>query len=98
MSSDENVIAMPTDNSVASDSIAAKLIEVSRVAESLDTVLHDTYDGLNLFDCTLNVASAATSTTSSAVERKAASANNSDVRIFISLYFYVESINCCFSF
>lgn len=81
MSSDENVIAMPTDNSIASDSISAKLIEVSRVAESLDTVLHDTHDGLNILDCTLNVASTATSTASSSAERKAASANNSDVSL-----------------
>lgn len=83
MSSDENVIAMPTDNSIASDSISAKLIEVSRVAESLDTVLHDTHSGLNLFESTLNVASAVTSTssTSVAVERKVASANTSDVRM-----------------
>lgn len=72
MSSDENIIAMPADNSIASDSISAKLIEVSRVAESLDGVLHETQDRLNIFETTMNVAMASTS--------KASSANTSDVR------------------
>lgn len=72
MSSDENIIAMPADNSIASDSISAKLIEVSRVAESLDGVLHETQDRLNIFETTMNVAMASTS--------KGSSANTSDVR------------------
>lgn len=80
MSSDENVIAMPADNSIASDSISAKLIEVSRVAESLDTVLHETQDGMNIFESTMNVAMPSSSSTSTAPERKMSSANNSDVR------------------
>lgn len=78
MSSEENVIAMPADNSIASDSITAKLIEVSRVAESLDTVLHETQDGLNVFE-------SAMVSTSSTAERKLSSANNSDVRQIDSL-------------
>lgn len=77
MSNEENIIAMPTDNSIATDSISAKLIEVSRVAESLDVVIHETQDALNLFDSSLPIA-----TTSSAVpiDRKSSSANTSDVR------------------
>lgn len=81
MSSDENVIAMPADNSIASDSISAKLIEVSRVAESLDTVLHETQDGMNIFESTMNTSlNASSSSTSTGPERKISSANNSDVR------------------
>lgn len=76
MSSDENVIAMPADNSIASDAISAKLIEVSHVAESLDAILHETQDGLNIFESTMNVGAS----TSSTIDRKASSANNSDVR------------------
>lgn len=90
MSSEENVIAMPADNSIASDSISAKLIEVSRVAESLDTILHETQDGLNAFESTI-----ATSTSSSR-ERKLSSANNSDVRLLI--YKFNISLSCFFSF
>lgn len=85
MSSEENIIAMPADNSIASDSISAKLIEVSRVAESLDTIIHETQDGLNIFETnnnnntpTIPIAS------TSSVDGKASSANTSDVsRIFI---------------
>lgn len=80
MSSEENVIAMPADNSIASDSISAKLIEVSRVAESLDTVLHETQDGLNIFESTMNVSTAPSTSSGGASERKLSSANNSDVR------------------
>lgn len=79
MSSDENVIAMPADNSIASDSISAKLIEVSRVAESLDTVLHETQDGMNIFESTMNAAMTSSTSTSAGPERKVTSANNSDV-------------------
>lgn len=79
MSSDENVIAMPADNSIASEAISAKLIEVSHVAESLDAILHETQDGLNIFENTMNVG-ASSSTSSTGVDRKASSANNSDVR------------------
>lgn len=75
MSSDENIIARPADNSIASDSISTKLIEVSRVAESLDTVFHETQDGLNIFESTMNAPVATTST----VERKISSTNTSDV-------------------
>lgn len=73
MSSDENVIAMPADNSIASDAISAKLVEVSHVAESLDAILHETQDGLNIFESTMSVGA-------STVDRKTSTANNSDVR------------------
>lgn len=79
MSSEENVIASPTDNSIATDSISAKLIEVSRVAESLDAILHETQDTLNIFETTqVPIAS-----TSSSVDRKTSSANTSDVSNFL---------------
>lgn len=78
MSSEENIIAMPADNSIASDSISAKLIEVSRVAESLDTVLHETQDGLHIFESAMNATM--TSSSSTAVDRKVSSGNTSDVR------------------
>lgn len=78
MSSDENVIAMPADNSIASDAISAKLIEVSHVAESLDAILHETQDGLNIFENTMN-AGVSSSTSSTGTDRKASSANNSEV-------------------
>lgn len=78
MSGEENIIAMPTDNSIATDSISAKLIEVSRVAESLDVILHETQDGLNLFESSLPIAS--TSTPTATIDRKISSANTSDVR------------------
>ena len=81
MSSDENVIAMPADNSIASDSISAKLIEVSRVAESLDTALHETEDGLSVIESTTNTV-ISPSTSSTAPERKNSSVSNSDVRLF----------------
>lgn len=84
MSSEENVIAMPADNSIASDAISAKLIEVSRVAESLDTILHETQDGLNNFESMM-----ATST-SAGVERKLSSTNNSDVSFFFSRNFNIS--------
>lgn len=77
MSSEENIIAMPADNSIASDSISAKLIEVSRVAESLDTVLHETQDGLHIFESAMNATMASTSSTG--VDRKVSSGNTSDV-------------------
>ncbi|CRL08293.1 CLUMA_CG021374, isoform B [Clunio marinus] len=77
MSSEENVIAMPGDNSIAADSISAKLIEVSRVAESLDNVLHEMQDDLNIFESTMSGTSS-TTTPSTTVERKISSANNSD--------------------
>lgn len=83
MSSEENVIALPADNSIASDSISAKLIEVSHVAESLDTVLHETQDGLSIFESTMNVIS----TSSAGVDRKATSTNNSDVSRIIAVLF-----------
>lgn len=70
MSSDENIIATPADNSMACEAISAKLIEVSHVAESLDGILHDTQDGLNIFESSVAAASS--------VDRKAT--NNSDVR------------------
>lgn len=76
MSSEENIIAMPADNSIASDSISAKLIEVSRVAESLDTVLHETQDGLHIFESSMNT----TMASSTGVDRKMSSGNTSDVR------------------
>lgn len=79
MSSEENIIAMPTDNSIASDSISAKLIEVSRVAESLDTILHETQDSLSIFESTMHVAMQQPSTASGGVERKVSSASTSDV-------------------
>lgn len=79
MSSDENVIAMPADNTIASDAISAKLIEVSHVAESLDAILHETQDGLNIFESTMNIGASSSSTVT---DRKASSANNSDVRQF----------------
>lgn len=82
MSSEENVIAMPGDNSIASDSISAKLIEVSRIAESLDAALHETQDGLTIFEGAM---SSTATTPSTAVERKISSANNSDVRSFTRL-------------
>lgn len=82
MSSDENVIAMPSDNTIASDAISAKLIEVSHVAESLDAILHETQDGLNIFESTMNIGA---STSSTGNDRKASSANNSDVRNFKQL-------------
>lgn len=78
MSSDENIIAMPVDNSIASESISAKLIEVSRVAESLDTALHETQDGLNFIESTMN-SIVSPATPSSGPERKFSPANNSDV-------------------
>lgn len=78
MSGEENIIAQPADNSIASDSISAKLIEVSRVAESLDTVLHETQDGLSIFESTMHAAMP-TSSLSVGVERKVSSANTSDV-------------------
>lgn len=74
MSSEENIIAMPADNSIASDSISAKLIEVSRVAESLDTVLHQTQDGLNMFESTMSATVASSSTE---IERKIITSGNS---------------------
>lgn len=78
MSSDENVIAMPADNTIASDAISAKLIEVSHVAESLDVILHETQDGLNILESTMNTGGASSS--SSTIDRKASSANTSEVR------------------
>jgi len=69
MSSEENIIATPADNSIAADAISAKLIEVSQVAESLDVVLHETQDGLSVFEA---------STSLPFGDRKS-SANNSDV-------------------
>ena len=69
---------MPADNSIASDSISAKLIEVSRVAESLDTVLHQTQDDLSIFESAMHVVMQPTTSTSG-VERKTSSANTSDV-------------------
>lgn len=77
MSSEENIIAMPSDNSIATDSISAKLIEVSRVAESLDGVLHDTQDALNLFENSLPIAGSSAPIVT--VDRKITSANTSDV-------------------
>lgn len=79
MSSDENVIAMPADNSIASDSISAKLIEVSRVAESLDAALHETQDGMSVIESTAKPVMSP-STSSNGPERKNSSASNSDVR------------------
>lgn len=83
---------MPSDNSIASDSISAKLIEVSRVAESLDVILHETQDGLNIFESTMSVATASPAV----VERKISSANLSDVRkLQIRL---ITVITNCFNF
>lgn len=73
MSSEEIIIALPADNSIAYDSISAKLIEVSRVAESLDTVLHETQDGLSFLESTMP------STSVAGVERKDATVNIIDV-------------------
>jgi hypothetical protein len=73
MSSEENIIAMPSDTTIATDSISAKLIEVSRVAESLDTIIHDTQDALCLFESTAAVAC------SSSSDRKNLPGNTSDV-------------------
>ena len=75
MSSEDNFIAN-AENTIACDAISEKLIEVSRVAESLDGILHDTQDGLDIFECTIPVA---TTSTTTAAERKASYANNSDV-------------------
>lgn len=90
MSSDENVIAMPADNSIASESISAKLIEVSRVAESLDTALHETQDGMSLNESTTN-AVMSPSTSSDGPERKNSSASNSDVRKKLSFVLLTNS-------
>ena len=76
MSSEDNFIAN-AENTIACDAISEKLIEVSRVAESLDGILHDTQDGLDIFECTLPVS---TTSTTTAADRKASYAsNNSDV-------------------
>lgn len=81
MSSEENIIAMPTDNSIATDSISAKLIEVSRVAESLDAIIHETQDALNIFENNSSSTAAATMpvASTSSVDGKTSSANTSDV-------------------
>lgn len=82
MSSEENIIAVPADNSIASESISAKLIEVSRVAESLDTVLHQTQDGLNIYENTMSGSGVeSSSSTASVIDRKAG--NTSDVRFLL---------------
>jgi hypothetical protein len=90
MSNEENIIALPTDNSIATDSISAKLIEVSRVAESLDVILHETQDALNLFENSQPNASTSSPTTTtttavamSVIDRKSSSANTSDVSVDI---------------
>jgi hypothetical protein len=89
MSNEENIIALPTDNSIATDSISAKLIEVSRVAESLDVILHETQDALNLFENSQPNASTSSPTTTTAaaamsvIDRKSSSANTSDVSVDI---------------
>lgn len=80
MSSEENIIAMPADNSIATDSISAKLIEVSRVAESLDAIIHETQDALNIFENNSSTAAATMPVAStSSVDGKTSSANTSDV-------------------
>ena len=79
MSSEENIIAMPTDNSIASDSISAKLIEVSRVAESLDAIIHETQDALNIFENNSSIAATLPVASTSSVDGKTSSANTSDV-------------------
>ena len=79
MSSEENIIAMPTDNSIASDSISAKLIEVSRVAESLDAIIHETQDALNIFENNSSTAATLPVASTSSVDGKTSSANTSDV-------------------
>lgn len=81
MSNEENIIAMPADNSIATDSISAKLIEVSRVAESLDAVLHETQDALNIFENNNTTAAAVASTSSSVIDRKTSAGNTSDVSL-----------------
>lgn len=78
MSSEDNFIAN-AENTIACDAISEKLIEVSRVAESLDGILHDTQDGLDIFECTIPAAATTISSTSTAADRKASYANNSDV-------------------
>lgn len=94
MSSEDNFIAN-AENTIACDAISEKLIEVSRVAESLDGILHETQDGLDIFECTLPVAT--TSTTTTAADRKASYANNSDVSFLNGNYFEnCENNNCLF--
>lgn len=84
MSNEENIIALPTDNSIATDSISSKLIEVSRVAESLDVILHETQDALKLFESTQpNASTSSPTTTSNVIDRKSSSANTSDVSVDI---------------
>ncbi|XP_070494833.1 titin isoform X6 [Chironomus tepperi] len=78
MSSEENIIAMPADNSIASDSISAKLIEVSRVAESLDAIIHETQDALNIFENNSSTAATLPVASTSSVDGKTSSANTSD--------------------
>ena len=79
MSSEENIIAMPADNSIATDSISAKLIEVSRVAESLDAIIHETQDALNIFENNGSTAVTMPVASTSSVDGKTSSANTSDV-------------------
>ncbi len=65
------------ENSMACESIAEKLSEVSGIAESLDNLLRDMQEDLDLIDSDIT----GSPLLGNESERKSSSANNSDVRI-----------------
>lgn len=73
--SSEEIILATAENTMACESIAEKLSEVSSIAESLDNLLRDTQEGLDLFENDITGSPILPSDS----ERKSSSANNSDV-------------------
>lgn len=92
MSNEDNIIiAVATDNnSIATESISTKLIEVSRVAESLDAILHETQDSLNIIENNAATGLLCVST-SHIADKVISSANTSDVSCHLLSLFIVNS-------
>ncbi|XP_055539489.1 SEC14 domain and spectrin repeat-containing protein 1-B [Wyeomyia smithii] len=78
MASPENVLT-ESDNIMACEAISARLTEVSRIAEALDSVLRDVQGGFDDVDEELiGVAAGGTGDTSSGSDKKADGSNHSD--------------------
>lgn len=83
MASPENVLA-ESDNIMACEAISARLAEVSRIAESLDSVLRDVQGGFDDVDDEVADVSGEMS------HRKADGSNHSDVSLLVCSLSTVE--------
>lgn len=81
MSSEEKIIASPVDeNSIAINEISGRLVDISQVAESLDTVIHKSQDQMNILSNVEDIQQAS-KTIEVSSSRKMLPGNSSDVSI-----------------